>query len=137
MLRKQAYFAVISFVVLGVGLSIAYFVFGFSFLPTPQPPVAQPVETKPPFLLALFLLVMSLTILVLGLFIFYVSWFYDPDKIQANIQSTSEQLRQRNFRLRHDFTNINSNVFLWQVRFLSPVMVLVGLLLVFVTAKAF
>jgi len=137
MFRKQAYFAVISFIILCVAISFAHFALGISFSPAAQSSKIPPIESKPPFAFALFLLILSLVILITALFLFYTSWFQDADKIRTNIQHTSEQLRLRNFRLRHDFTNINSNAFLWQVRFLSPIMVLLGLVLLLAALNAF
>jgi hypothetical protein len=137
MFRRQAYFAVISFIVLCAAISFAHYALGISFSPAIQPSTIQPIESKPPFWFALFLLILSLFILITALFIFYISWFQDADKIRANIQYVSEQMRLSNFHLRHDYTNINSNAFLRQVRFLSPIMVLLGLVLLLAALNAF
>ena len=143
MLQKQFYFAVISFIVLCVGLSIAQFVFGFSISPPHlQSPVAQssttlPNDSKPPFWFSIFSLIISLVILIEGTYLSYFSWF-KSDKLRANLEHARELAQQGQLlSLRHDYSQINIAANIWWVRFLSPIMVLIGLILLSVAVSSF
>jgi hypothetical protein len=134
-LRKQAYFAVISFIVLCVGLSITQFVFGFSISPAPQqspvgaPSAIPPSASKTPFGFNIFLLIVALVMLVGGSYLSYFSWFRS-DKARANLERIRELAQQGQIiSLRHDYSQINTTAYVWFVRFLSPIMALFGLIL--------
>lgn len=143
MLQKQAYFAVISFIVLCVGLSIAQFVFGFSISPAHvQPPVVQssatsPSDSKSPVWFSIFLLIVSLVILFVGAYLAYFSWF-KSDKLRANLEHARQLAQQgQMISLRHDYSQINITANIWWSRLLSPIMVLLGLILLLVAISSF
>ena len=143
MLRKQIYFAVISFVVLCVGLSVAHFVFGFSIsFGLQQSPVAQPSTTissdsKPSFWLSAFIVTISLTMIVVGSCLFYLSWF-KGNKVRENLEKTRELAQQGELiSLRHNYSNINTTAYLWFMRFFSPIIIFIGLILFAVVLNGF
>ncbi len=139
MLRKQAYFAGISFIILCVAISIAHFVFGLSILPIDQPlsPLSPTTNIKPSFLFDLFLLVVSLVMLIGGVYFSYFVWF-QGDKVRENLEHTRELAQQgKVISLRHDYSRINITAYLWFMRFFSPMIVFLGLVLFLVTLNDF
>ena len=128
MLRKQVYFAVATFIILCVTISIAYFVFGFSLSPADRPisPQSSTANTRPSFLFELFFLIISLVMLLGGTYSSYFVWF-QSDKVRVNLERTRELAQKGELvSLWHDYSNINTEVYIWFMRLFSPLIVFLG-----------
>jgi hypothetical protein len=144
MLRRQAYFAIISFVVLCVGLAVAHFAFGISFTPAhQQTPVVQPSTNlpsdsiPPPFWFRVFIFIFSLTMTIGGSMLFYMSWF-NSIKARENLEHMREFARQgKLISLRHDYTNMNITAYLWFARLFSPFLIFLGFALLLSVVNGF
>jgi hypothetical protein len=141
-LRKQAFFAVITFIVLFVGLLITQFFFAFSIYsaffhsPFERPPEPFSSGSKIPVGLSEFLLVVSQTLLIGGALLAYFSWF-DTDRARENLKRLRELSRQGKFiSLRHDYSQLNIEAYSWFVRLFSPTVVIFGMILFYIAVSS-